>query len=95
MLKDGITYLCFATADKKTAVCFSFLDEIRLKFCGTFEQDVIAKAMAYSTTFLDFKRILKEEMIKWSQVEHSDAKFRVSLCSVLVVLSDWHFFSQG
>jgi hypothetical protein len=74
MLKDGITYLCFATADKKTAVCFSFLDDVRLKFCGSFEEDVVAKAMAYSTTFLDFKRILKEEMIKWSQVEHSDQK---------------------
>jgi vesicle-associated membrane protein 7 len=74
MLKDGLTYLCFATAEKKTAVCFSFLDEIRLRFLGTYETDQIAKAMAYSTSFLDFKRVLKDEMIKWSAVEFSDAK---------------------
>jgi vesicle-associated membrane protein 7 len=74
MLRDGLTYLCFATAEKKTAVCFSFLDEIRLKFLGTYDMDVIAKAMAYSTSFLDFKRVLKEEMAKWGAVEFSDAK---------------------
>ncbi len=36
--------------------------------------DLIAKAMAYSTSFLDFKRILKDEMAKWGAVEFSDAK---------------------
>ena len=74
MLKDGITYLCFATSDKKTSVCFSFLDEIRLRFRGTYEEDLIAKAMAYSTSFLDFKRILKEEMIRFGNIEFADNK---------------------
>lgn len=74
MLKDGITYLCFAVSEKKTAICFSFLDEIRLKFCGTYDHDLIAKAMAYSTSFLDFKRVLKEEMSRFGRIEHADNK---------------------
>jgi hypothetical protein len=55
-------------------VCFGFLDEIRLRFCGTYEEDIIAKAMAYSTSFLDFKRVLKEEMIRFGKIEHADNK---------------------
>ncbi len=95
MLKDGLTYLCFATADKKTAVCFSFLDEIRLKFCGSFEQDLVAKAMAYSTSFLDFKRILKEEMQRWSQVEHSDQKARFFFSCAFSLSADVLFQDCG
>lgn len=50
-VKEGVTYMCFATKDHKTSVCFAFLDEISKRFKATYEQSQIENAVAYSPQF--------------------------------------------
>jgi len=74
MVKDGVTFLCFATKEHKTAVCFSFLDEISKRFKATYEPKQIENAMAYSPQFEEFARVVEQEMNRFGHMKFADAK---------------------
>lgn len=74
MVKDGVTYLCFATKEHKTSVCFAFLDEISKRFKATYDPAQIEGAMAYSPQFEEFSRVVEQEMNRFGQMKFSDNK---------------------
>lgn len=74
MVKDGVTYMCFATKEHKTAVCFAFLDEISKRFKATYDQAQIDNAMAYSPQFEEFARVVEQEMNRFGHMKFADNK---------------------
>jgi vesicle-associated membrane protein 7 len=74
MVKDNVTYLCFAAKEHKTAVCFAFLDEIYKRFNATFEPQQIEGAMAYSPQFEEFARTVELEMNRFGHMQFADNK---------------------
>ena len=74
MVKDGITFLSFATKEHKTSVCFAFLDEISKRFKATYEPNQIENAMAYSPQFEEFARVVEQEMNRFGHMKFADNK---------------------
>ncbi len=74
MVKEGVTFLCFATKEHKTAVCFAFLDEISKRFKATYDQAQIENALAYSPQFEEFARVVEQEMNRFGHMKFADNK---------------------
>lgn len=74
MVKEGVTFLCFATKEHKTAVCFAFLDEISKRFKATYDQSQIDNALAYSPQFEEFARVVEQEMSRFGHMKFADNK---------------------
>jgi vesicle-associated membrane protein 7 len=74
MVKEGVTFLCFATKEHKTAVCFAFLDEISKRFKATYDQGQIESALAYSPQFEEFARVVEQEMNRFGHMKFADNK---------------------
>ncbi len=73
-VKDGVTFMCFATKEHKTSVCFAFLDEISKRFKATYEQSQIDNAVAYSPQFEEFARVVEQEMNRFGRMKFADNK---------------------
>jgi vesicle-associated membrane protein 7 len=74
MVRDGVTFLCFATKEHKTAVCFAFLDEICKRFKATYDQGQVEAALAYSPQFEEFARVVEQEMNRFGHMKFADNK---------------------
>eukprot|EP01091_Cochliopodium_minus_P016694 TRINITY_DN6327_c0_g1_i1.p1 TRINITY_DN6327_c0_g1~~TRINITY_DN6327_c0_g1_i1.p1 ORF type:complete len:228 (-),score=30.13 TRINITY_DN6327_c0_g1_i1:30-713(-) len=74
MVQDGVTFLCFATKDHKTGICFSYLDDLSKKFTSMFDKDQLRKAQAYDPRYAGFARTLEVEMEKYSQMRFTDSR---------------------
>ncbi len=74
MVRDGVTFLCFATKEHKTAVCFAFLDEICKRFKATYDQAQVDAALAYSPQFEEFARVVEQEMNRFGHMKFADNK---------------------
>eukprot|EP01091_Cochliopodium_minus_P020135 TRINITY_DN869_c4_g1_i2.p1 TRINITY_DN869_c4_g1~~TRINITY_DN869_c4_g1_i2.p1 ORF type:complete len:232 (-),score=41.00 TRINITY_DN869_c4_g1_i2:58-753(-) len=77
MVQDGLTYLCFATIEHKTTVCYGFLEEIRKRFTSMFDKNQMLNARAYDPRYAGFSRTLEIEMEKFGQITHVDERFEV------------------